>query len=363
MNTTQKVRWGIMGTGWVAQRFLADLAYVPNAKISAIASRTLTRAQEMATRFQADQAYGSYEELTTDRELDIIYVATSPNEHVHHCLASLNQGKHVLCEKPFAADFEEAKQIVELARSKSLFCMEAMWSRFLPGLQEAKRKVNAGAIGEPVIITADFGIPIDASQTDRFFDSKKGGGALLDRGVYPISLATWFFGKPLQVISKPVLHEMGQDQSFSAVCMFAENKTAVISASLSAYTGNQAVIGGTKGRLTLNEPFYRPERITVSRAPNVGTGPKSDLFPNAPRERVRRILNKAKAYLPSDLHRASVSFHRITGYGYGYEASEANRCILEGLTESPIMPLRDTLIVMDVVRQIQQAVSAIKEKS
>ena len=360
MREEKLVRWGIMGTGWVAQRFLADLAGIPHTEISAVASKTKSRAIEIGNRFNVKRAHSSYEDLTRDENVDVIYVATGPHQHMDHCLLALNEGKHVLCEKPFATTRHEAEKVVDAAQSKRMFCMEAMWSRFLPGMLDTRRMIDSGKIGNPMLVSADFGLPVGGNAS-RFFDPQQGGGALLDRGVYPIALATSLFGKPTKITSTASMHELGADKTVAAILSFRDNRLATIAASLDVCSSNRATISGTKGRITLCEPFYRPERVVVTDAPT-SSETRSDLLPRQPKERIRRLLAKARPYLPFHLKRSSTSYYPVSGYGYKYEIMEVTRCILEGLQESPIMPLRDSLIVMEVVDTIREQISAIETK-
>jgi predicted dehydrogenase len=354
MTSRKQVRWGILGTGWVAQRFMADLRGVRDAEPSAVASRTESRAQEVAARFGVRRAHSSYRALLEDPELDVIYVATSPNEHAEHCLAALHNGKHVLCEKPFAVSTQETTVVIEKARSARLFCMEAMWTRFLPAIIQTMHHVDAGDIGVPRVLTADFGIPMVDSGSSRLFDFARGGGSLLDRGVYAISLAVCLFGKPQRIWSHANLSASGSDAAVSAILEFADSKSAVIGASLTAYSGNEAVIAGSTGRIRIHEPFYRAERVTISRAPTAAATKQSDLNPGSLKEHARRLVSRAKPYLPADIHRSTVLRCPIHGYGYGYEAAEVVRCVQEGLTESPVLPLHNSQLTMEAVQEIRR---------
>ena len=358
MDSSTPIRWGIMGTGRVAQQFMADLSTVDGAIGAAVGSRTAERAQIVAKRFGIQRAHDSYEELVRDPEIDVVYVATEHHQHAEHCLLALHEGKHVLCEKPFATSVAAASSVIESAKQHNLFCMEAMWTRFIPAVVESKRRIDAGEIGIPMILSADFGSPVVDSGSSRFFDPKRGGGALLDRGVYAISLAVWLFGKPEHVSGRGHLLESGVDQTTAAILGFHDNRIAVIAASLGAYSSNEAVVAGSLGRLHLHEPLCRPERVSINRAHTMEGDAQYDLLPKAPKERVRRFLSRARAYLPVDSLRATVLRYPVKGYGYSYEAAEVVRCLREGLKESPIMPLRDTLTIAETVQRIQDVIIA-----
>jgi predicted dehydrogenase len=345
------VRWGVLGTGWVAQRFMADLAAVDGARLAAVGSSS-GRAAALAGRFGAARAHDSPEALVNDGDVDVVYVATEPHLHDEHSLLALRAGKHVLCEKPFALGLERAARVLDAARERGLFCMEAMWTRFLPAVLEAKRRVDAGEIGDPRLFTADFGAPVVSSEGSRFLDRARGGGALLDRGVYGVSLAVWLFGKPIQVLAAAQRRPGGVDETISAVLRFHEDRLAVITASISAYSGNEAVIAGTRGRVRLGEPMCRPDRVTLSRAAVHDAGARPDLAPWSAKERARRLLGRVKPHVPLDALRGTSLSRAVTGYGYAHEAAEVVRCLREGLTESPLMPLAETRIVAGVMDDI-----------
>lgn len=358
MDSSIPIRWGILGTGRVAQQFMADLSTVDGAVGAAVGSRSGDRAQIVAKRFGIKRAHDSYEALVRDPEIDVVYIATEHHQHAEHCLLALHEGKHVLCEKPFATTLAAASSVIDSAKQHNLFCMEAMWTRFIPAVVESKRRIDAGEIGIPMLLNADFGSPVVDSGSSRFFDPTRGGGALLDRGVYAISLAVWLFGKPDHISGGGHVLESGADQTSAAILSFPDNRIAVIAASLGAYSSNEAVVAGSLGRLRLHEPLCRPERVSISRAHTMVGDAQYDLRPKAAKERVRRIVSRARPYLPMDSLRATVLRYPVKGYGYSYEAAEVVRCIREGLKESPIMPLRDTLTIADTVQRIQKAIGA-----
>lgn len=349
MNRT--VKWGVLGTGWVAQRFMADLASVEGARLAAIGSRA-GRAPALAERFGAARAHDSHEALVNDPDVDVVYVATEPHLHHAHSLTALQAGKHVLCEKPFALGACETARVIDAARERRLFCMEAMWTRFLPSVLEARRRIDGGEIGDPRLLTADFGAPVEGGEGSRFFDRARGGGALLDRGVYGVSLAVWLFGKPLQVLAAAHRRPGGVDETISAVLRFHDDRLAAITASLGAYSGNEAVVAGTAGRVRFGEPMCRPDRVTLSPAPVHDASARPDLDPRSPKERARRWIGRARSFVPLDALKGTSLSRPTTGYGYAHEAAEVVRCLREGLTESPVMPLAETRIVAGVVDDI-----------
>lgn len=357
MVSKKPIRWGILGTGWVAQRFMADLATVDGAVRAAVASRSQKRAAEIATAFRFHKAYGSYEALCAGTDTDVIYVASDHHEHAQHCLMAMQNGKHVLCEKPFATSPQEAASVIRCAQERNLFCMEAMWTRFIPAVRKFKALVDSGTIGTPRHLAVDFGVPVRESKESRLFDPARGGGAMLDRGVYGIALAVWFFGKPTEIVSQAVRAKSGVDSTCSVVLRFPDGQLAVVTASLDALSANEAVMAGTGGRLKLCEPFYGASRVSLNRI-EAATGMRGDdIDPTSFMLKLRLLASQAKAYVPPALLRTSTVRMPVGGFGYSYEAEEVTRCLREGLTESSIMPLTETQTIADVIAQVHSQIS------
>ncbi len=192
----RKIAWGILGTGRIAGNFAADLALLPDAELVAVGSRSEATAQSFAGRFGAPHAHGSYEALAADPAVEVIYIATPHPLHAENMKLCLRAGKAVLCEKPFTLNAREAEEVIALAREQKLFLMEAMWTRFLPAVVRARELIEQGAIGEVRLLLADFGFRAAFDPHHRLFDPQLGGGALLDLGVYCVSLASMLFGPP-----------------------------------------------------------------------------------------------------------------------------------------------------------------------
>lgn len=352
MNSLKRLNWGVMGTGWVAQRFMADLPLVNGAVPAAVASRSEERAQQTARRFGMLRAHGSYEALVRDPDVDVVYVATEHHEHAEHCIMALLNGKHVLCEKPFTLSSADAARVIQTAKDCNLFCMEAMWTRFLPSIIAVKQYIATGRIGVPTLLMVDFGAPVANDTNSRFFDRGRGGGALLDRGVYGVSLAVSLFGKPESVQGQARLHASGVDNSQAAILRFKDERIAQVSSSIESYSSNEAVISGTGGRIRLHEPFYCARMVTVVKAPTSGGGRQSDLRPGSFKQRLRNAVSRARPYFPTAALRSNTLRFPVKGFGYSYEAAEVARCITEGINESPTMPLSETLIVTEILEQL-----------
>ena len=351
MTAAETIRFGILGAGRVARDFAAGLKVVDGAELAGVASRSRATAVAFVAAFPGVRVHAEYAELVADSSIDVIYVATPHHLHAAHATMCLAAGKPVLCEKPFTVDAAEARAVVELARQRRLFCMEAMWMRCFPLIRRAGEIVAAGEIGEPRMLHADFGFPTAAGPESRFFDPLQGGGAVLDRGVYSVSLATMLFGRPQTIVAAAGTTESGVDEHAGIVLGFDGGRLAVLSASLTSLTTNTATITGTHGSVTIEPPFYCPERLTIARyhaaGPRSTPSRRDEVVALAKRSRAgRRALRLAKPFLGGRRTRINVP---IDGNGYGYEAAEVVRCLRAGEVESPLMPLDESVMIMEVL--------------
>jgi predicted dehydrogenase len=349
----RKVRWGVFGTGAVAAEFVSGLAAAARdaPELHAVASRSADRAAAFARAFGAAQSYSSYDALARDPEVDVVYVATESTNHAEHAILALQHGKAVLCEKPFTVNAGEARRVIEVARRAKLFCMEGMWMRFLPIVRELKRLVGGGAIGELRLVTASLGFPYDRAH--RNFDAAQGGGALLDLGVYGLSFAMHFLGRPTSVEAQAVLGATGVDEQVVVLLGFEGQRQAVVTTSLRERMTNDATLHGEGGMIRVHEPLYCPESATVVQTP-WHSGARGEW-----RRRGRLAAFKDNAVLRAAYGRLSRArtertiVRRRLGSGYAHEAIEVMRCLREGAQESPVMPLDESLAVveaMDAVR-------------
>ncbi len=315
---TRAIRWGVCGTGNIARKFATDLASVDGSMLVAVASRVRDRAVAFAREFSAPRAYVGVEELASDGEIDVVYVATPASCHFADTMALLAAGRAVLCEKPFALDAGEAATMIDAARTSGVFLMEAMWSRFLPAHRALAREVEAGAIGTPITVAADFGYRIPPGVDHRLLDPSLGGGALMDLGVYPVELAMRVFGRPVVVDATALIGDHGVDEHTAAFLRFAHNEVAVVHATIRARTACTATISGTEGVITIGAPFHAATTLTTI----VGT----------------------------DSRRIDAPFD---GHGLSYEAAAVAECLRAGETECADMPLDDTMSVMRVLDAIR----------
>jgi predicted dehydrogenase len=306
------LRWGILGTGLIAGTFAADLVHTDTGEVVAVGSRGQARADEFGDRHAIARRHASYEALVADPDVDVIYVATPHSFHHENAMLALEAGKHVLVEKAFTMNAAEAVELVAAARARSLFLMEAMWTRFLPHVVEIRRLLADGALGRVVSVMADHGQWFAYDPSSRLFAPELGGGALLDLGVYPVSFASMVLGEPtrIEAIIEPA--PTGVDGQVSILLGHDGGGQAVLNCTSSAASPTRASIVGTDGRIDVDGPFYA----------NVG-------FTFTPREGT-----PTRFEAPEPVH------------GLYYEADEVARCIANGLPESPFMPLDETVQIM-----------------
>jgi predicted dehydrogenase len=306
------VKWGILGTGKIAKRFMQAAFYVPDAQVVAVGSREQHTADQFGAQYGVPKRYGSYDALLRDPEVEVVYVATPHTLHAENTLAALQAGKHVLCEKPFTINAQQAEQVIQAARAAGKFVMEGMWTRCFPVVREIVRRIQTGELGEIRYLQADFGFRPEFNPVSRLFAPELGGGALLDVGVYPIALAFLVLGAPKQIVSHATLGATGVDELCSMLFRYDNGAQAVLSASLQVEMPKQANICGTLARVHLPAPWWKPSEAYLVR--NDGTT-EHLLYP-------------------------------YEGDGLQFEIRHVHDCLRQGLTESTWMPLDETLAIM-----------------
>jgi len=314
---TTHLRWGFLGAGWIATEVAKDFA-IAGLHIQAIGARDLDRANAFADTFNIPNRHGSYEALVNDPDVDIIYVTTIHPLHHQHTLLALNAGKHVLLEKPFTINAQEAKEIADLARTKKLFVMEAMWSRFLPSMDAIFEVINSGQLGEIQAVMADHSQQL--MHVPRMTEIEMGGGALLDLGIYPISFAHRIFGKPDSIVARGTLTANKVDSMTSMIFTYKGGAQAALTTCFYAAGPVTASVIGTEGRIEIDKSFYNQASFTVY---------------NKQGEVVERYE------------------HKIAGEGRQYQAMHTEKCIAESLIESPIMSLDESIEIMQVMDDIR----------
>jgi dihydrodiol dehydrogenase / D-xylose 1-dehydrogenase (NADP) len=315
-------KWGVIGTGTIANNFVKGLRVLPNAEFYAVASRTKEKAEEFASKYGAVKAYGTYEELVKDSEVDVVYIATPNTAHKENAMLCLNNGKAVLCEKPFTINAQEAEEVVKLAREKKVFLMEAMWSRFFPVIEQVRKWIEDEAIGELRMITADFGFrrtgPIILE--DRKVNPNLGGGALLDVGIYPIAFSSMIFGDtPKNITGLTSKCETGVDEQSTMLLGYEGGKMSVLSCAINTQTPKEARIIGNNGSIYIPEFFKATKAILEV----VGEEPVTIEVPNK-------------------------------GNGYEYEAAAVMKCLEEGKLEHELMPLDESIAIIKVMDELRR---------
>jgi predicted dehydrogenase len=307
--------WGLIGTGGIADTFAADLMFTDSGRATAVGSRRLDSANRFADRFDIPNRHASYEELVADPDVDVVYVATPHSMHHANALLALRAGKPVLVEKAFTMNAAEAQDLVATARAEGLFLMEAMWTRFLPHIAEIRRLLADGALGEIVTVTADHGQWFAHDPEFRLFAPELGGGALLDLGIYPVSFASMVLGTPDRIVSLVDPAFTGVDGQTSMLFGYASGAQAVLTCTSAAKSPTRGAIVGTDARIEIDGDFYGRTPFTlISR-----TGERTSFDTQG------------------------------EGRGLWYEAAEVARCLREGLLESPLMPLDETVSIMETI--------------
>jgi len=317
----KQVRWGILGTGAIARQFVQGLNSLPEAEVLAVGSRSRASAKKFADKRNIPHRHAGYDDLASDPDIDVVYVATPHPFHAENATLCLEAGKAVLCEKPFSVNAAQAERVVGLAREKGLFLMEGMWTRFFPLMGEVRRLVSEGAIGELRMLNVDFGFRAGLDPASRLFDPKLGGGALLDVGVYCVSFASMILDPPSRSVGLAHLGETGVDEQASIILEHEGGRLANLSIGIRTATPQEATIMGTEGYVKIHAPWWRPMSMTVSRP-----GEEDETI-EAP----------------------------VSGNGFNYEAAEVIRCLRAGQTESDIMPLDETISVMRTMDGIRDA--------
>lgn len=316
------LRWGIIGPGWIASMFSSAVRANTRQQLAAVGSRDLVRAQEFAARYGIPKAYGSYQELVADPQLDAIYVASPHSEHAAHALLAIEAGKHVLVEKAFTRNAGEARKVVDAARRTGVGLMEAMWTRFLPRTDIVRQLLEDGVLGELELLVADHGQAL--THVRRMIEPSLAGGGLLDLGIYPISLASFVLGTPGKIQSSGELTQTGVDRQVAAIfSRYADHPhaQALVSCTIAAKTPTTAVIAGDQARIELDGNFYAP-------------GPVRLVFPDG-----------QSLTAPSE----PLSGHQ----GLAYEAAHFAQLISDGFTESPQLSLDETISIMETLDELR----------
>ncbi len=318
----RKIRWGILGCGNIANKFAADLKWVNDAELAAVASRSQTKAAELSTKYGARHAFNSYEALVACPEVDAVYIATPHGLHCDHTLLCIDHKKAVLCEKAFALNSSQVRKMIAAARKNDVFLMEAFWTKFLPQYQKVESLVKSGSIGEIKMIQADFGFKAPTPGPQRLRDPLLGGGSLLDIGIYPVFLAISLLGSPTEIQATMQPYPSGVDEQIAIVMKFKNGALANLSSTFAAVTPVEATITGSEGYIRMSNRFHNA-------VANVGM---------------------IKDSLPAEIG----AIYKEVGYGYQFEARHVVECLQNGLKESPVMTHSDSLLLMETLDTIRE---------
>ncbi|GAB6899533.1 Gfo/Idh/MocA family protein [Kineosporia succinea] len=332
---TEVLRWGIIGTGGIASRFAADTAKLDDTAVSAVGSRSAAKAAEFAATWGVPASHGSYQDLVSDPSVDAVYVASPHPFHAEHALLAIAAGKHVLVEKPFTMDAVEARTVADAARTAGVFCMEAMWTRFLPHMVHLRELLAAGAIGDVLAMGADQGMRFEQNPEHRLFSFELGGGALLDLGIYPFSFASMVLGAPQTVRAAATPAFTGVDGTTSAVLTYGNGAHAVILCSATVATPMKAWIAGTEGRIELDRQWYT-STTTLTLTKSDGSTEKFEPVPGL-------VEGRAK--------------------GMHFMVTEAVERIRAGELESEVMPLDETISIMGILDEVRDQIGLVYPES
>lgn len=310
---------GIIGAGWIAEKMAAALAPLDDYCVYAIASRSIDKAKSFAERWGVEKAYGSYEEMVADKDVDLVYIATPHSHHFPHAMLAVNAGKPVLVEKAFTANAAQAEELIAAARAKGLFITEAIWTRYMPLSHKIREIMESGMIGKPRLLTATLSYMMEFKE--RILRPDLCGGALLDLGVYALNFARMYFGKDIvKTVSNCHVGPTGVDLQECISLSFADGKMANLQAGTLCLNDRQGIINGTEGYIRVDN-INCPEVVEVYRN----------------YELVERHVK------PDDMVN-----------GYEYQVVECRRCIEEGLVESPMMPHDETISIMKQMDQLRK---------
>lgn len=311
--------WGIIGLGKIAHKFAQDLQVVKNAKLHAVASRSLEKAKTFGKKYNASHYYGSYNEILSCPKLDVIYIATP---HVSHCantILCLNHKIPVLCEKPFAINAAEVRRMIAASKNNNTFLMEALWTRFLPTIKKTLNLIERGTIGEVTSVKADFGFNAPVDMNSRLFDQNLGGGSLLDVGIYPVFLSLLVLGKPTSIKAVASIGKTNVDETCGMLLKYPDNKMAILHSSIVTKTSTEAFIYGTKGTIRINTRWHEPTSLTVMVE---GKEPKDYFF-------------------------------EFDSNGYSYEIEEVQRCLRAKKLGSELLSHHFSLDLIELLDEIR----------
>jgi predicted dehydrogenase len=347
-------RWGIIGAGYVARKFVLGLRKSDGGAATLVCSRTEANARAFARDFGIANVRSSVEDAAGSSDVDAFYIATPPSAHRDQAIACLSAGKAVLVEKPFAASGGDAEAMAAAARSSGVFCMEGMWTRYLPLLDELRAKIHSGAIGAPRSLCGSFGASNLPDPHDNLFNPELGGGALLHRGIYPLAMAFDLLGEGELVAAAATRGVTGVDEDCVLTLRHHGGALSTVRASLRAPLPNDLTIEGTHGAIHVHAPIFRPFRLTLTKARPTSRTKSGNLrlekfrestFAQTAQQRLRGLAPRLR---PGGTQTVTRTY---SGNGYHYEANEVMRCVRAGARESGLMPLAQSLAMAALMDQ------------
>ncbi len=344
------IGWGVLAPGRIARSFVEDLAHVGDARLAAVGSRSLARAEDLVRLHataadpaapdaarrgregqEAARAHGSYEELVADPAVDVVYVASPHSAHLEHVRLALGAGKHVLVEKPVALRAADWEEMVGHATEQGLFLMEAMWTACHPVVRGLVTAVRSGRFGAPRHLRAELGFRVEADPGDRLLDPALGAGSLLDMGIYPLTLAHLLLGEAEEVTALADRSTTGIDLDVAVVTRHAGGALATSTASITSWSDRSAALATDRGRVELLGSFHHPDGAVFTPVGRDGSA----------------VAGAAEQVEPEGT---------LLGRGYGNEAAEVARCLRAGLLESPLVPHAQTRSLMRLLDDVRRQV-------
>ncbi|MGF7233080.1 Gfo/Idh/MocA family protein [Arachidicoccus sp.] len=295
--------WGIIGPGKIAKKFAEALMLVKDVRLGAVASRDLSRAEQFAEAYGGEKAYDNYQALADDPTIDVVYIALPHSFHCEQTIMCLQNKKAVLCEKPLALDAEQVNRMIQASQENDCFLMEALWTRFLPWLKAVLEIIAEGKIGTVKYVRADFGFKAEYNPSGRLFDTRLGGGSLLDIGIYPLFLCQQILGRPMHIAASGSLDYTTADRSCHAILQYDNGGAGIITSMLDCDTPQTAEIAGTEGMIRIPSPWHRCNGFEW------------------------RKTNEDWQYMTLPL----------VANGFEFQIAEVVRCLNKGLTQSPLL--------------------------
>ncbi len=324
MGLSNKIKWGIIGCGNIANKFCLDLALMEDATITAVASRSIKKAQNFAKIHNAKKAHGSYDELFLDKDVDIVYIATPHVSHAVLSIQAMKNGKHVLCEKPLALNAKETNAIIASSNRTKRFFMEALWSRFNPSIVAIKKSIANDEIGQIKYINAEFSFKLDKPIDSRVLNLDLGGGAILDIGIYPAFLAYLILGVPKNILAKSIFHKISKCDMQTSMIFNYDQAQAILYAGFTSNSVNSVRISGTEGQIIIPNSWHAAQEYKV-------------------------IKNNEE-----------VIFKLPTiGMGFSYEIVECHKCIRANKIESEVWSHQNSLDLITILDNIRDEVGLV----